>query len=96
MTEGQRKSSLFRAVNDRIREINKGWDAPGPAGFVCECDDPSCSEILSLTVAEYEAVRARDDSFVVLRGHEPPTRESAPPTGQTILPVAAIDGLLAT
>jgi hypothetical protein len=50
-------------------------------------------------VAEYEAVRAHDDCFVVLRGHEAPGRDSvvAQSGGHAIVvPMAPSTGLLAT
>jgi hypothetical protein len=72
MDDGRRKSSLYRAVNERIREISADWDVAQAAGFFCECADARCSELLSLTVVDYEAIRAMGDCFVVLGGHEPP------------------------
>ena len=75
MDEGRRKSSLFRDVNERIRELSAEWDLSQSAGFVCECADTACSELLDLSLPDYEAIRAASDSFVVLPGHEAPQRE---------------------
>lgn len=70
MTDGQRKSTLFREVNERVREVSAQWDARTSVGFFCECSDTTCSELLDLTLVEYEAIRAASDRFVVVRGHE--------------------------
>lgn len=70
MTEGHRKSSLFREVNERVRDVSAQWDSTQSVGFFCECSDTGCSELLDLTVADYEAIRAMRDCFVVVRGHE--------------------------
>ena len=61
--------TLFREVNERIAEIagslsNERVDA------VCECGDTSCAEILPITIASYNAVRAHGDRFVLVPGHE--------------------------
>jgi hypothetical protein len=39
-------------------------------GFLCECGDESCTETVSLSVEEYEAVRAERTHFALLRDHE--------------------------
>lgn len=70
MSNGQRKSSLFRAVNERIRDVSTQWDASHSVGFFCECANAECSELLDLTLADYEGIRAMTDCYVVLRGHE--------------------------
>lgn len=64
---------LFRSVNERIEELAETIAGGAPAGaeawdFVCECQDKGCTERVALTVAEYEAVRAFGDRFVVAPG----------------------------
>lgn len=63
-------AELFRAVNERIRELS----GPGAADydFMCECDDGRCTMVLRLSEAEYERVRSEPGQFVVLTGHESP------------------------
>lgn len=79
MTDDQRRSLLFREVNERIRELGLRWDEPGAAGFVCECARPGCNEVLDLTVPDYDELRARGDGFIVLRGHESGARDRPAP-----------------
>ncbi len=61
--------SIFRDVNERIRELGDELDAPATE-FVCECADPACTARLSLPLGAYEAVRAFPDRFFVVAGHQ--------------------------
>jgi hypothetical protein len=68
--------TLFRDVNERVRELEEGFGSPGgPLYFVCECGDAECTERMVLTKEEYESVRARGNRFVVVRGHQVPAVE---------------------
>src|SRR4051794_21017495 len=57
--------ATFRKVNEAIEQ-----GSAGPSGFLCECGRIGCNEIVELTTAEYEAVRADGQRFFVLPGHE--------------------------
>ena len=65
--------SLFRQVNERVLEVNGSL---GPtarlADFVCECRDPECSDRLTLSVAQFDAVRRHASRHVVRPGHVEP------------------------
>jgi hypothetical protein len=67
-------SDLFRAVNDRIRELNEA--AVGECEFVCECGDEACMHVLHMTVAEYDAARSDRAQFALLPGHQRPTSQN--------------------
>ena len=63
---GARSQALFRDVNERVREINHAFGEILPLSeWVCECADDSCTQRISLTQAEYEAVRADPRRFAV-------------------------------
>jgi hypothetical protein len=69
--------ALFRDVNERIREISDSFGQPDATyDFLCECSDPSCTERVVLTRAEYEHVRAESVRFVVAKGHALPEIET--------------------
>jgi hypothetical protein len=69
--------SVFREVNERIRDISvERWAGPDPAGFLCECRDTACVEVLSLAVTEYDTIRSVPNRFVLLDGHESPDVEA--------------------
>jgi hypothetical protein len=61
---------FFREVNERI---NEKAESHGPDShryeFFCECSDASCMERVSMTLAEYEHVRAEPTRFVVKANH---------------------------
>jgi hypothetical protein len=63
---GARTQSLFRDVNERVREINETFADFVPLGdWICECADKACSERIALTPEEYEQVRADATTFAV-------------------------------
>jgi hypothetical protein len=57
--------ALRREVNERRLETREG----ALIEFVCECSDPRCHELVSLTVDECEFVRRVPNRFVVRVGH---------------------------
>ncbi|HEY8791637.1 MAG TPA: hypothetical protein VIL96_01995 [Gaiellaceae bacterium] len=61
----------FREANEQIRAKADEYDAPVErVPFLCECPVPSCTQILRLTLAEYENVRANPRHFFTAPGHE--------------------------
>jgi hypothetical protein len=65
--------ALYREVNERIHEVGETLRVL-PDGelleFHCECGQPDCVSLVSMSAAEYEHVRADNDRFAVLPGHE--------------------------
>jgi hypothetical protein len=61
----------FREANEQIRAKADEYDAPVErVPFLCECPVPSCTQILRLTLTEYENVRANPSHFFTVPGHE--------------------------
>lgn len=61
----------FREANEQIHAKAGEYGAPVErVPFLCECPVPSCTEILRLTLAEYEGVRANPNHFFTAPGHE--------------------------
>lgn len=61
-----RNQALYREINERVEAINKAFDSLLPLGdWICECADENCMERLSLTHAEYEALRVQAARFAV-------------------------------
>jgi hypothetical protein len=50
---------------------------PEPVGFICECGDDNCVELVDLSIADYDAIRAESGRFVVLLGHASPNRNGS-------------------
>lgn len=66
-----RNEVLFRQVNERVRDVSQAFATldPSPIDFVCECGNEECATPISLTLGEYEAVRANPARFVVVPNH---------------------------
>ena len=71
------ENEIFRrSRNEWIERASDSFNADHTDDiFVCECGDPDCSEKVSLTRAEYEAVRSEGSRFVVAINHENPEIE---------------------
>jgi hypothetical protein len=61
----------------RFRQANEALDAKrdelavgGRTPYFCECEDPACTELVRLALADYEHVRSRANWFVVVSGHD--------------------------
>ena len=65
-----RNETLFRDVNERISDVSVQLAVDERLELICECGEPSCQAPISLTRAEYEAVRSDAAHFVILPGHE--------------------------
>jgi len=71
-----RNESIFREVNERVREIAVEHGTDGHIyAFYCECSNPDCTLRLNLTVAEYEMVRSEGHRFLIAPGHNLPEIE---------------------
>ncbi len=65
----------MREVNERVAGLDRNavanWaDADELFEFVCECSLPECDLHVRMTLAEYDEVRAQDDRFALVPGHE--------------------------
>jgi hypothetical protein len=66
-----RNQSLFREINERVKQLNEGFSMVLPVGeWICECADDACVERIELSAAEYEAVRDDGTHFLVAPGDE--------------------------
>jgi hypothetical protein len=71
-----RNEALFRRVNERLEEVNEGFQlVTDNAEFVCECAQIDCAELIGLSLAKYEAVRRVPTQFVVKPDHVLPDQE---------------------
>lgn len=75
--------ALFREVNERLRGLNESFGAvTNRMELVCECADPGCAERLTMTVREYEQLRADAEHFVIAPGHVAQDIEDVVATGE--------------
>jgi hypothetical protein len=62
--------SRFREANEQIEATADRMHLLGPVPFVCECPEPSCTEIVRMTLDDYEGVRQHERRFFVVPGHQ--------------------------
>jgi hypothetical protein len=67
MAENQ---ATFRDANERIEAAADDMGLFEPVPFICECAARDCTEIVRLTLAEYEEVRSNPRRFFNVPGHE--------------------------
>ena len=70
-----RNEAAYRDVNEAIRAGRADDKADARRPFVCECGQLGCNQLVELTLAEYEEVRANPRRFLMLAGHEIPDIE---------------------
>ncbi|HZQ81482.1 MAG TPA: hypothetical protein VFB25_05865 [Gaiellaceae bacterium] len=62
--------STFREANENIRSAATKIGVDGQVPFVCECAEPTCTQIVRLELAEYAAIREHPRRFFNALGHE--------------------------
>jgi len=71
-----RNETVFRALNEDLEDsVLRRREATDLAGFVCECGDSACEDIVRLDVSTYESIRADPLRFFLVPGHEAPDAE---------------------
>jgi hypothetical protein len=64
-----KNEALFRAVNERIRDVSGELDPSVTIEFICECSRQDCMSPIPLTLTEYAEVRSESTWFAVVPGH---------------------------
>jgi hypothetical protein len=59
----------FRSANEQIEEKAFALGADGQVPFLCECADPECTEVVLLSLREYERVRNEPTHFLNVPSH---------------------------
>jgi hypothetical protein len=69
--------TLFRDLNERIQEVvtTIAIEVPNMLEIFCECGSADCVAKITLSLAEYEEVRAHPEQFLIAPGHEIPEVE---------------------
>src|SRR6476619_4513840 len=77
--EEERRASnevLFRSVNEAIeQQALRFGGSDDEYEFLCECSSTECVERVTLTLRQYEQVRAEGTRFVLAAGHADPQVE---------------------
>jgi hypothetical protein len=62
--------AVFRRINEGIERGQWPGEEESPVTFRCECARLGCSDLIELSIHEYEGVRSNARRFIVLPGHE--------------------------
>ena len=66
-----RNEVTFRAANEGIASKAAALGAGDePAPFLCECPQPTCTDLVFLSLDEYREIRAHPRHFLARPGHE--------------------------
>lgn len=85
--------SIFRQVNEQIESLNRDFGTENRTmTVICECADGDCTERLTISVAEYERVRADPRRYIIVAGHSLPEYESIIDSRDVYEVVAKRDG----
>ena len=63
-----RNESYFREVNEQIERLTAVGET-GEFEIVCECADPDCMKLITITACVYEGVRRNPHRFIVFPKH---------------------------
>ena len=63
--------TMFRSVNERIRDLNEEFSAQLDLDpqFVCECPDLGCIEPISMSPTEFRRIREKPTWFILVPAH---------------------------
>jgi len=62
--------SIFRLANEHLERKAQDLDIGEHSPYLCECEDPACTEVIMLARSEYEAVRRDPRGFFIVPGHD--------------------------
>jgi hypothetical protein len=65
-----KNDATFRDANERTAAAAGAYGLNIPIPFICECADPTCSEIVPLDLEQYEEIRAHSRHFLNTPGHD--------------------------
>lgn len=65
-----RNDAIFRSANEGISAAARAEGIEEPVPFICECADPACRTMVTLTAAEYAEIRQDPRHFWNVPGHE--------------------------
>lgn len=62
--------SRFREANEQIEAAADRMHLVGDIPFICECATSTCTEIVRMSLDDYEEVRRHERRFFVVPGHQ--------------------------
>ena len=92
MSSWRERDSDKQVRSRRINEWTAAEDLDGAGLVRCECRDTDCDSVLTVTLREYEAVRAYATHFVVAPNHDNPESERIVREDERFAVVEAVTG----
>ena len=65
-----RNEVLFREANEKLGDKRQELDISGQTPFLCECGNPTCTDLIRLSLEQYEHVRSHANWFLIAGGHD--------------------------
>lgn len=65
-----RNEAIFRTANEQIAGSAADFGIDDFVPLICECADRDCSDVVLLSTAQYESVRANPRHFFSVPGHQ--------------------------
>lgn len=87
--------TVFRDMNEWTEDESDsrlGLDRPMDS-YLCECSDKWCTEAISLTRSEYEAIRSVPNRFAIALNHENPEIDQVTSENQRFATVEKLFGI---
>ena len=80
-----RNEVLFRKANEKLGDKRQELNIDGQTPFLCECSNPECTELLHLSLEQYEHVRSQPNWFLLAHGHDGQSAEVAEDHGEYVI-----------
>jgi hypothetical protein len=77
-----RNESVFRGLNERIEAGSLPADIDQAVAFCCECAQLGCNQLIEISIATYESIRANPRRFLLVDGHAIPGVEAVVARGE--------------
>ena len=75
--------NAFRELNESLEtSVHRRRSDEDLGGFVCECGNDACEDVVRLPLATYEEIRDDSRLFFVVPGHESPDAEDVVRRGE--------------
>jgi hypothetical protein len=69
-----KNESTFRDINEKLEQRADELElGESRTPYLCECHEERCTQVVLLTRDEYERVRAKPRTFVLVAGHQAPS-----------------------
>jgi hypothetical protein len=90
--DSQRQASCREANESTAGALVATTEDSSATTFRCECGDRECTSAITLSLAEYELVRAHATRFAVARNHENPESERVVEENERFAAVELVTG----